>query len=174
MAKHIPNNMLLPLKEGFYDINSFLTGNFLACNFCVRCGNPNLHLFLEDRAYNIMEDWVFLVQNLQNDRIFIMDKVTLSMIDHGARSMRSGNEIIINKREIATRFILDNVKISPKQKNTIKANSYYFCGIHYYLDFNRKQGLKSVFKAVKLEGWNKRFFCFDAKAAYWQKVYPAL
>src|SRR5258705_13843248 len=65
--------------EGYYDYKIFLSGNPLACNFCVKKNNPSIQLFEEDRKYAIKEDWMFLIQNLRNNKLFLIDKLTLLM-----------------------------------------------------------------------------------------------
>ncbi len=42
-----------------------------ACNFALRRANANLTLFEEDRQYAAVEDWMFLLQNMQQDTVYL-------------------------------------------------------------------------------------------------------
>jgi len=62
---------------------------------------------------------MFIVQNLNHDRIYIVDEITLTMIDHDGRSMRGDQQDIINKNILATQWIENNVDLTPKQKRIL-------------------------------------------------------
>ncbi len=161
--KRYPNNDFKSVVDGKYGITLFLKGNLLACNFCVRKDNPHLILFNENRSFNVMEDWVFLIQNLQHEMITIIDKVTITMNDHDNRSMKSDNHLIIDKRLKAMNLIIEKVKLDSFQLMLLKAFSYYFCAIHSYLDNDRKKGLYFLWQATKAYRINKKFIALFLK-----------
>ena len=156
-GKHF-NSSMHGLKQGYYDYTLFLNGNPLACNICLKKENPNLFLFEEDRRYAIKEDWMFMLQNLKEQKLFIIDKVTISMFDHSLRSMRSNNGQIIKKTQLALEWIRLNIKLSPEEIKIVEAHVNYFCGIHSYLDDNRKAGVEYSKMAIKSGGFKIKYF----------------
>jgi glycosyltransferase involved in cell wall biosynthesis len=70
------------LAEGYYDYRLFLDGNPFGCNICVKKNNPDLKLFPQDRSLSIKEDWLFFLNNLRHIKLYLIDKVTLLMVDH--------------------------------------------------------------------------------------------
>ena len=158
------------LKEGFYDLELFLRGNPLACNICVRRENAGLRLFVEDRRYAVFEDWMFMVQNLASDRLYLGDKVTITLIDHALRSMRGDNREIIRKNRLARDWIVENVPLSPAQRKVLDGYSHYFCAIHSYLDGDRTEGLRHLYNAVKGTGASVRVVALLAKLIVGQKL----
>ncbi|HEX8775530.1 MAG TPA: glycosyltransferase family 2 protein [Pyrinomonadaceae bacterium] len=158
------------LKEGFYDLELFLRGNPLACNICVRRENRGLNPFVEDRRYAVFEDWMFMVQNLASDRLYLSDKVTITLIDHAQRSMRGDNREIIRKNRLARDWIVENVPLSPAQAKALDGYSHYFCAIHSYLDGDRRQGLRHLYHAVKGAGFSARVASLLAKLIVGQKL----
>ena len=157
------------LKEGFYDLDLFLRGNPLACNVCVRRENPALSLFVEDRRYAVFEDWMFMVQNLASDRLYLSDRVTITLIDHDRRSMRGDNREIIRKNRLARDWIVENVPLTTAQRKILDGYSHYFCAIHSYLDDNRREGLGHLLNAVKGIGVNARVAALLVKMMVGQK-----
>lgn len=151
---HTVPSSLHELKEGFYGLEIFLRGNPLACNVCVRRENPHLKPFVEDRRYAVFEDWIFMVQNLATDRLYLSDSVTITMVDHDTRSMRGDNREIIRKNRLARDFILEHVELSGEQRKVLDGYSHYFCAIHAYLEDDRREGLKHLYSAVKEIGPN--------------------
>lgn len=144
-------------KEGFYDYKIFLKGNPLACNICVRRDNKDLKLFEEDRSYSIKEDWMFMLQNLRNSKVYIIDKVTIRMSDHDDRSMRSDNKLIVQRTFKAQKWILQNVALDTSEKRKLKAHTYYFSGIHSYIDNERKEAFRYLMGSIRLEGIQKKY-----------------
>lgn len=151
------------IKEGYYDYTLFLKGNPLACNICVRKANEQLIHFEEDRSYSIKEDWMFLIQNLRHNKLYIIDEISIRMNDHESRSMRSDNNIIIERTLKAEDWILQKVKLSKSEKSLLKAHCNYFCGIHSYVDGNRKNGLKYAIKAISLKGLKIKYMSLTLK-----------
>lgn len=162
------------ISEGFYEIDLVLKGNPFACHFCIKKNNQSLNLFPKDRKYAIMEDWMFLVQNLINDKIYIINRTTILVSDHPARSMRSDNQLIIQKRLLAADWIIENLPLVPKQISTLKGYSFYFCAIHSYLDNNLKNGLKFWWKAVNEIGLRKELLMLLPKILIEKKLIKIL
>ena len=158
------------LAEGFYGLDLFLRGNSLACNICVKRDNPGLSLFVEDRRYAVFEDWMFMVQNLASDRMYLSDHVTISLVDHAMRSMRGNNQEIIRKNRLARDWILENVPLSEDQKRTLDGYSHYFCAIHSYLDNDRRRGLGHLYSAAKSIGVNRRVLALLLKMMIGRKL----
>ncbi|NLR92501.1 glycosyltransferase family 2 protein [Flammeovirga agarivorans] len=146
-----------PLKKyesGGYDYRVVLKGNPFACNFCVKNSKEKFQLFESDRRYSIMEDWMFLVENLINNEIFIIDQVTIHMINHDNRSMTENNQKVIIARENALSKLLKNDNLSINNKKILIGYSAYFCAIHSYLDNNRTQSIRYILKQLKSNGLN--------------------
>ncbi|WP_224998116.1 glycosyltransferase family A protein [Cesiribacter sp. SM1] len=146
-VRHFPSD-LQPLPEGDYDYRYMLKGNSFACNFCVKNTN-DLILFEEDRSVACFEDWMFLVENLKQHKLFLIDRVTVTMHDHPGRSMRGANEVLIRKRLKASRFLEQKLLFDSKEKQVLNAYSYYFCAIHAYLDYDRKASMQYTLEAIK-------------------------
>lgn len=144
------------LPEAYYDYRLFLSGNPLACNVCIRKENPDLYYFAEDRKYAIKEDWMFLIQNLFRNRLYIIDKVSVQMNDHEGRSMRTDNRIIISKTLLARDWILKNLPLTDPEKDLLESHVAYFSSIHSYLDDDRKQALNFLKSAVRSGGMKKK------------------
>ncbi len=154
--KHFPSD-ISKLNQGYYNYTLFLNGNPLACNICIKKTNPDLFLFEEDRRLSIKEDWLFMLQNLQKNKLFIIDEITISMLDHSDRSMRSDNKEIIKRTLTAFEWILLKINLNTKELNQLKAHVYYFCGIHSYLDNNREAAIDFVKKAFKFGGFKIKY-----------------
>ena len=93
---------LAPLPAGPLTFETFIRGNALACNVCVRRANPRLYLFEEDRRYAAVEDWMFMLENTQHgDTVQLVDAVTLTMNDHDQRSMRADNQGLVRRLDLA-------------------------------------------------------------------------
>lgn len=150
----IPRDVKL-LSAGYHTYTTFLIGNPLACCFTVRRENPNLILFNEDRDISIMEDWIFLLENLQKKKLFLLDVYTLEMRDHSSRSMRQDNGRIVNARRRATEYLRRALTLSLAEERSLKGHSSYFCAIHYYLDRYTSNGFYQLYDSVKLIGLTK-------------------
>ncbi len=137
------------ISEGEYSTDFFLGGAYIGAVVCVRKGNPNLRLFEEDRRYATSEDWMFLVQNLVNDKIYIAEKFTVLVNDHDERSMRSDNQEVISRKLLAKEWVKQNVALSQEQIKTLESHTYYFCAIHSYLDHRRRDALKYAYDSIK-------------------------
>jgi GalNAc5-diNAcBac-PP-undecaprenol beta-1,3-glucosyltransferase len=134
--------------EGWYGLETFVQGNALACNICVRRRNIGLHLFEEDRQYAAVEDWMFMLENTQHDRIYVVDAVTLTMNDHNARSMRSDNTALVQRLQRALAWMLRRVALSPAQQRMLTGRIYYLCAIHAYADGHRRAACRFAGQAA--------------------------
>jgi len=137
-----------PLAEGWYGLDAFVHGNALACNICVRRQNPGLHRFEEDRRYAAVEDWMFMLENTQQDRVYLVDAVTLTMNDHDQRSMRADNTALVRRLQLALEWMLRRVSLSPTQRRVLTGRVYYLCAIHAYADGHRAEALRFARQAA--------------------------
>ncbi|OON65920.1 glycosyltransferase family 2 protein [Hymenobacter sp. CRA2] len=138
----IADSDMATMAEGWYGLDTFVRGNALACNICVRRQNPSLHKFEEDRRYAAVEDWMFMLENTQQDRVYIVDTVTITMNDHDARSMRSDNSALVRKLQLALTWMLERVQLTPAQRQILTGRVYYLCAIHAYADGHRAESLR--------------------------------
>lgn len=136
------------LAEGWYGLDTFVSGNALACNICVRRQNTGLYRFEEDRRYAAVEDWMFMLENTQQDNIYLVDAVTLTMNDHDQRSMRSDNTALVRRLQLALEWMLNRVTLSPTQRRVLTGRVYYLCAIHAYADGHRGQALSFARQAA--------------------------
>jgi glycosyltransferase involved in cell wall biosynthesis len=127
------------LPAGPLGFDTFIQGNALACNVCVRRENPSLFRFEEDRRYAAVEDWMFMLQNTQNDVVQLVDAVTLTMNDHDQRSMRADNQGLIRRLDLAAGWMLQHLRLSEAQRRRLLGRVYYLCAIHAYADGHRAQ-----------------------------------
>lgn len=134
--------------EGWYTIDTFVNGNFLACNICARRANPHLYLFEEDRRYAAVEDWMFMLQNTQQDKVYLVDAVTLTMNDHDQRSMRADNQGLIRRLELAVGWMQQHLTLTAMQRRHLLGRVYYLCAIHAYADGHRSQALRFARQAL--------------------------
>ena len=145
---------LLNLKGGLYNYEFLLDGNHFACNFGIKSNNLNLKLFREERKYSILEDWIFLLENLYDDKIHLIDCYTIIMSDHDHRSMKLNNFKIIKAKLNALNYI-KNLNIFNKVKlNIILGEGYYFCAIHSLISRNIKYTIIFILKSFSHIGLN--------------------
>ena len=144
------------VKEGWYQKDLFIEGNGLACNFCVRTRNPGMKLFREDRELVTMEDWIFLLENTLTDKIYLIDKTTLTLIDHNERSLTKNMQETVKKRVYATHWIEKNISLSTEEIKKLWSNTYIFCAVFNYLDLKNIRSIKFLLKAINKDGINKK------------------
>ncbi|MCH8329777.1 MAG: glycosyltransferase family 2 protein [Bacteroidetes bacterium] len=149
-------------RQGWYDGSIYLEGQSTGITICIK-NNADLLPFEEDRKYATFEDWMFLVQNLLRDKIFVIDEVLLEVNDHPDRSVNADNHIMVSKRKLATDWILNNVKLDKREENILQGRTDYFCAIHSYADSDRTQAMGYIRKAVNKLGWNKKFLILFIK-----------
>jgi GalNAc5-diNAcBac-PP-undecaprenol beta-1,3-glucosyltransferase len=161
------------LPEGWYDQDLFLKGNILACNYAIKIKDHPFKYFPPERELASMEDWLFLLENLANDKIFIRNEICVTMRQHDERSM-SNNQKVIEARKKATDRALNELELSPSRKKTLIAWSHYFCGVHEYLDHKRGAAMNEAMKAIKGDGLNKSFLVLLAKSIVGRKLIKAI
>lgn len=129
--------------------DTFIRGNVLACNVCVRRENPALFLFEEDRRYAAVEDWMFLLQNTQHgDTVQLVDALTLTMNDHDTRSMRADNQGLIYRLELAAGWMRHYLILTDVQCRQLLGRIYYLCAIHAHIDGYQAQALRFAWQAL--------------------------
>ncbi len=143
------------LKEGVYDYRLFLKGNPFACNVCLRRDNPKLILFNENRNLSVMEDWIFFIENLQHDFIYLIGIISVHMREHEGRSMFQ-NKLVIKRKILAHQYIRKNVQLSGPELELLDSNASFFCSIHSYLDNDNHQARNFLKKSVKRSGSNSK------------------
>ncbi|MBI3500642.1 MAG: N-acetyl sugar amidotransferase [Bacteroidetes bacterium] len=151
--EHQRNNKRFPsslqkLKEGWYNVELFLRGDPLACHFCIKNKNTSLKLFEERREYATMEDWMFLVQNINNNKIYLINKTAVLMNEHPNQSMHN-NTKVISARMLAMEWIIEKKILNNEQKKKMQGYSFFFCAIHSYLDSNRRKAFNYLFRSIK-------------------------
>ena len=157
------------LWEGWYEKDFFLKGNFLACNYCIRIKESSYFFFPQERELATMEDWLFLLLNLERNKIFIKDKICVIIRMHDERSMANNRQVIDTKIK-AVKWIKKNIQLTGHQKRKLMAWSHYFCGVHEYLDYKRGAAMKEAMNAIKLDGLKKKFLLLLAKAIVGRKM----
>lgn len=167
------NPCLEKLAEGWYDQKLFLKGNILACNYCIRIKDHSIKYFPEERELASMEDWLFLLLNLEKEKVYIKDRICITMRQHDKRSMMN-NQLVIKARKNATAWVLKNLHIDKSDEKKLLAWSYYFCGVHQYLDLNRKEALTESIKAIGSGGINLDFLILFLKAIVGRNVISRL
>ena len=172
-GNHFPSD-ICRLQQGNYNYKLFLNGNPLACNVCIKKANPDLFLFEEDRRYAVKEDWLFMLHNLQKHQLFLIDNITISMYDHPDRSMRSNNKDIIQRTQYALKWILEKINLTDSDIKELKAHVNYFCGIHSYLDNNKKESIGYSVKAIQLGGVKIKYLSLLFKSIIGKKTVSLL
>lgn len=167
------NSDLQKLDKGWYGRNLFLTGNILACNYCIKIKNHSIKLFPADRSLTTSEDWLFLLANLQNEKIFISNEICISMRQHNDRSMNN-NQKVIAARKKATEWIIENLNLTVAEISKLKAWSHYFCAVHQYLDHNRAASVNEIMAAIKQGGINNKFLLLFLKSIIGRKIIKKL
>lgn len=164
---------LRSLAEGWYDQSLFLKGNILACNYCIKIKNHSFKYFPPERELASMEDWLFLLANLSDYKIYIKNEIGVTMRQHDERSM-SNNQKVIEARRKAVDWALKKLELSSSKRKTLVAWSHYFCGIHEYLDNKRRAAVKEAITAIKGDGLQKHFLMLLAKSIVGRKLIKAI
>lgn len=167
------HSFLQPLAEGWYDQRLFLKGNILACNYCIKIKDHDFSLFPPERALASMEDWLFLLENLANNKIFIKDEICITMRQHNERSMNN-NQKVIEARRNATDWALNKLELTEDKKKILIAWSHYFCGIHEYLDHKRGAAMKEAIGAIRIDGLKKQLLLLLFKSVIGRKLIARL
>ena len=143
-----PSELAL-LPAGSLGFATFLRGNPLACNVCVRRENPGLRRFEEDRRYAAIEDWMFMLENTQHgDAVQLVDALTLTMNDHDQRSMRADNQGLIRRLELAAGWMQQHLTLTAAQHRALLGRLYYLCAIHAHIDGYQQQAIDYSSRAI--------------------------
>jgi len=161
------------LAEGWYDQSLFLKGAILGCNCCIKIKDHPFKLFHADRVLALTEDWLFLLENLTDNKIFIKDEICITMRQHEGRSIHN-NRKVIEARKKGTDWILNNLKLSPEDRKTLIAWSHHFCGVHEYLDFKRWPAMNEAIAAIKVNILQKHFWLLLVKSIVGKKLIKAV
>ncbi len=164
------NSDISNYKEGTYNYSLFLNGNPLACNISFKRNLKDLNYFIEDRSFAIKEDWMFLISNLRNHKLILLDDLTISMFDHSDRSMKSNNKVIVERTIKATEWIRNNIDLTVSELNKLYSHRNYFCGIHSYLDGDRTQAISFSIKAIFKGGLKGKYLTLLAKSIVGRKL----
>jgi GalNAc5-diNAcBac-PP-undecaprenol beta-1,3-glucosyltransferase len=149
LVRECGNQKILPnIPSGIYSWNDLLSGNLFACNICIE-NSSALTLFEVERKYSSMEDWLFLLANTNVTNIFHFDFVGVKMISHDGRSMMN-NRFIINQFKNAVNYIFHKYSLSSVQKKILLSTKYRFISIHMYLNHEKYNSIKYLFKKILL------------------------
>ena len=113
---------------------------------------------------------MFLIQNMKARKIFVIDRVTISMNDHEQRSMRSDNKLIIKRTIAAGEWIISRLDLTLAEQNQLQAHICYFCGIHAYLDEEKKTSISFSLKAIRSGGMKIKYISLFLKSIVGRKV----
>lgn len=147
---HRPSD-LARIPDGWHGLSIVLRGNPFACNVCVRRSNPNLVPFRETSRYE-SEDWVFLVQNLSRDRIWLCPEVTVEMIDHESRTMRGDPASLAESKMAAVRWLEGNAELSKRDMRLLEGHAHRFCALHEHLAGRRAAAARELVRAIRDRG----------------------
>jgi len=172
-GKHVPSD-IMSLPAGEYDYRLFLHGNPFACNICFHRENRSLFLFEEDRKYAMLEDWMFLIQNLKNSKIYLVNKVTISQHDHEKRSMKNDNAEFVRRVKRAFDWMLAKVPLSDPEVRILKAQVNYLSAIHCYLDGKRTETITYLTRALQANGFQMRYALLLLKCLAGRKLLSKL
>lgn len=157
------------LSPGWYGLDEILRGNYFGCLFAFNLRNEKLFFFPPERKYSTLEDWLFLLENLQQDKLLLIDKVTITVRHHDNRSMFS-NQRVIRARKDVVEWGLEHLHLNKRQRNVFIAWSHYFCGVHEYLDYKKAASVKEAFLAIRKLGLRKKFILLFAKSFVGKKI----
>jgi GalNAc5-diNAcBac-PP-undecaprenol beta-1,3-glucosyltransferase len=159
------------LSKGFYDYRVLLYGNGFGTMVCAKRHNPNFQFF--PPQFNMCEDWIFNMQNLYKDKIYLIDNVAITIINHDDRSMMN-NQKVIKGRLDAMNFIKNNINLSPKEAQILESSSYKACANHSYMDGKKIQAFHYWFKAIKIIGMDKGSLIIFFKIIIGRKIISQL
>lgn len=152
----ISYNSLKNISAGFYDYKLLLEyGSIVGTLVCVRLNNPNLHSFPPE--FNILEDLVFNMLNLRNDKIYIIDKFTMTVNDHAGRTMQNNQKAIAARLKV-TDYLIPKLQLLENELKIFKGKSYEFCAIHSYIDNKRTDAFKYLHLTIKELGFSASRF----------------
>ena len=110
-----------------------------------------------------MEDWIFLLENTLHDKLYLIDKITLTLIDHDERSLTKNLQETIKKRIYATEWIEKNIDLTKRELQRLWSSTYVFCAVFSYLDLKNIQSIRFLVKAIRKNGVDKKKIMIFAK-----------
>ncbi len=164
------NSPMSLIKSGYHNYLLFLQGNPLGCNICVLRSNPDFIPFRKERKYASMEDWIFNLENLRSSSLMLLEATTVTMNDHGNRSMQSNHQLLIERRKKATNYLKINHQFNRRELKKLEGQTHYFCAIHQYIDGRTKMGLIELAKSTKYLGINMQLFLLLIKLLVGHKI----
>jgi len=156
----ISTNEIALLAEGFYDYRLLLKGNIFGTMVAAKKQNANFYPF--PPSFSMCEDWIFNMVNLRNDKIYLIDNVGITIVNHDTRSM-ANNEKAIKGRLAAMKFIQEKIIFEPQENRLLEGYTYQFCAIHSYIDGNRIQAIIFWLKTLLKLGFTISSFALLAK-----------
>ncbi|TAF34085.1 MAG: glycosyltransferase family 2 protein [Cytophagales bacterium] len=151
-GKHVQASHIATWPEAHYGWEKLLEGNWYGTLLCIKREGKPLVPF--PREFNICEDWIFNLINLQESPIFVIDQVTITVNDSLERSMAQHQKVIDAKLR-ATVFLEKTLTLNDIQKKTLWQNAYKLCMVHAYLLNDRPQALKYWKKVKSYTGLSK-------------------
>ncbi len=148
-GKRVQASHIAHWPAAHYSWEKLLEGNWYGTLLCIKREGKPLVPFAKE--FNICEDWIFNLQNLQESNIFVIDAVTITVKDDGERSMAQHQKVIEAKLR-AVNYVEKMLKLSPKQVDTLRLNAYKLCLVHAYLLGDRSQAFSFWHKIRHLSG----------------------
>lgn len=145
------------LKEGYYDYKILLRGNIIGMYSCVLRSNSGLVLFEEDRKYSILEDWMFNLSNLRHSSIYLVDKTTYHIVDHAERSMTADLNLVAERMQEASGWILEHVELDSSEQRILKGYSAYFSAMNSFQAKDKKAAWRYLRDGLRATGWRSAY-----------------
>ncbi|MGF1533883.1 MAG: glycosyltransferase family 2 protein [Bernardetiaceae bacterium] len=128
---------LAAMTTGSYTYHFLLKGGSLNALVCAE----RAHLKAKFRPeFNICEDWIFCLENLYYQPIYLIDAITVTVIDHSGRSM-ANNQAVIAAKLRAVEVLIQSLPFSVQEQELLRKHAWRFCAIHAYLDGRTTQAL---------------------------------
>lgn len=77
---------------------------------------------------------MFMLENTQQDTVYLIDAVTLTMTDHDARSMRADNSGLVRRLLLSADWMRQRLCLPAPQMRELLGHIHYLCAIHCYMD----------------------------------------
>ena len=106
---------------------------------------------------------MFLMENLSDQKIYLVDKVTVHLLEHEGRSMHGNNTELIKKTQLAEEWILKRVELNAAEIQILKSHVNYFSAIHSYIDGNKKAVFAYLWRAAQLNGIKMKYLILAIK-----------
>lgn len=164
---NISTNEIVSLSSGFYDYRLLLKGNVFGTMVCAKRQNPNFQFF--PPQFSMCEDWIFNMINLYQDKIYLIDNIAITIINHDARSMANNQKAILGRQK-AMSFLKKQLKFSQKELLNLEGYTYQFCAIHSYIDGEKQQAFVYWLKSAQKLGLNTKAISLLVKILVGKKL----